>query len=913
MARDDDALRSERPEGALSDVVAPATVTPLTPGSDAASPSSSSSPTSSSAAALLAPGRYRRGGRLGRGGMGVVDAGHDPALGRDVALKRAVDAAGEARLWHEARLTARLHHPAIVSVLDLARDDDGALVAVLEVRRGDTLLAAIAADRAAWPDARGPSPRLLRALLVVCEAVGHAHARGILHRDLSLKNTVVAADGATSVLDWGLACTVDEAAASPQRLGTPGAMAPEVERGEAATTRSDVWSLGALMQHVVAAAVVPPALAAIVARATASDPAARYGDAAALADDLRRFLDGERVLAFREGPMGALARHLQRRPRAVAAAVVTVGVVAVVVIVAMVAVSRARGRADLARAAQLVEAAERALREPAPDDALAARGLADAALGLLPAGSDEALRARARGVVAATARVAATAPPPPSPPAVDEATIANLPLDGGRRVVRASADGRRVVVRATTTLALWDHGAAPRVHTPCTPGHSVLDALPVDDGALVLCAPGELLTLNDDGHARRLDGVEAAATPSSSSTPTRYQVGLALPRDDLLAVSTTRGQVRLVERATGRLHDVVALGGGIVLIDAGPRPGTLRARRPERADQRDVVIDVDSGAILPVDDAGTIQPTFASLAGPDGRAVVVDDGQGRLWLGDGGGGAFAVALRGGARVVALAGPSRVIKGIALPPAADVVVVAAAGPAGFAFFDAGSGVELTTAWQHDAEVRMRHVAFLDDDTVLAWNWNEGPFRVAVDRAQTPPRVGPLERARFEERVDLDVRAVVAGAGAVWTLLGDGRVERIVRRGEGLHRDVVATLPGGRALAVADSPAGARVVVATADAVHRISVEDDGERDVGRGGAAGTVAVTDGPIDSVAVDAHGHVGVGTRAGRVRLYDGDGRVVFDVAAHDERVAALAFCDGGAALCSGGWDGRVRVLQRP
>jgi eukaryotic-like serine/threonine-protein kinase len=314
MAGDDDAFASERPDGALSDVAA-SVITPATVGSGPKPLTAQALSSSSSSLAPLTPGRYRRGGRLGQGGMGVVDAGHDPALGRDVALKRAVDAAGEARLWHEARLTARLHHPAIVAILDLVRDDDGALVAVLEVRRGETLLPAIARDRAAHPDASGPSPRLLRALLVVCEAVGHAHARGILHRDLSPKNVVIDVDGATSVLDWGLACTIDEAAARPQRLGTPGAMAPEVERGEVSSTRSDVWSLGALLRHVIAGvAHVPPALRAIVARATADEPAVRYEDAAALADDLRRFLDGERVLAHREGVLSALARHSQRRP-----------------------------------------------------------------------------------------------------------------------------------------------------------------------------------------------------------------------------------------------------------------------------------------------------------------------------------------------------------------------------------------------------------------------------------------------------------------------------------------------------------------------------------------------------------------------------------------------------------------------
>jgi serine/threonine-protein kinase len=233
-------------------------------------------------------------------------------------------------------------------------------------------------------------------------------------------------------------------------------MAPEVEAGDASTTRSDVWSLGALLARVgEAAPTAPPALRAIVARATHTDPAARYVDAAALADDLRRFLDGERVLAHDEGRLDALARLARGHPL-VSLLVVAAGIaVAVVAVVASVAVARARAQTDLARAAPLIDAAERALRGAGPDEALAARALADASLALLDATGDDGLRARAQGARAATARVEPMATPPAAPPALEEATNAALPLDGGRRVARVAPDGRRHLVRATMTLAMW--------------------------------------------------------------------------------------------------------------------------------------------------------------------------------------------------------------------------------------------------------------------------------------------------------------------------------------------------------------------------------------------------------------------------------------------------------------------------
>jgi eukaryotic-like serine/threonine-protein kinase len=198
---------------------------------------------------------------------------------------------------------------------------------------------------------------LLRVFERICEAVAFAHARGVIHRDLKPENVMVGPFGEVLVLDWGLAKaravpgapaeapTAEPAAAPilPPReapitspglaLGTPGYMAPERSLGAEADERSDVFALGAILRFLLtgspeaaaagaavatpaagaaAGAPVPKPLLAICAKATAEDPASRYGGAAGLAADLARFAGGQRVEAFPEGLVrraGRLARR----------------------------------------------------------------------------------------------------------------------------------------------------------------------------------------------------------------------------------------------------------------------------------------------------------------------------------------------------------------------------------------------------------------------------------------------------------------------------------------------------------------------------------------------------------------------------------------------------------------------------
>lgn len=293
--------------------------------------------------------------------MGVVRAAHDRLLGREVAHKRALrhtDGTIIARFVREAKITAFLEHPAIVPVYDAGTGDDGEPYYTMRLVRGKVFTEAIA-QAASLADRL----RLLRHFHDVCEAVGYAHRHGIVHRDLKPDNVLVGEFGETQVVDWGLARRLDEqvppatsvggppgssgneAAAQHESgdsvtqvgavVGTPIYMSPEQARGDVADQRSDVWGLGVILWQILcgetpstatAAALrrgevassgevaarlpagAPRDLVAIMRRALAPDPAERYVDAKAMADDVATYLDGGLVAAHAYSPWEQLSR-----------------------------------------------------------------------------------------------------------------------------------------------------------------------------------------------------------------------------------------------------------------------------------------------------------------------------------------------------------------------------------------------------------------------------------------------------------------------------------------------------------------------------------------------------------------------------------------------------------------------------
>jgi serine/threonine protein kinase len=228
--------------------------------------------------------RYELECEIGRGGLGVVYRARDRQLDRLVALK-VLDSA----LAGEAQLVARLEHPAIVPIYETGALPDGRVFYAMKLVTGARLDHYLAG-----------SPSLaerLRVIRRVGEALTYAHARSTIHRDLKPQNVMVGEFGEVYVMDWG----VDAVA------GTPAFRAPDARLDQ----RSDIYSLGALLQFLLPASAPLP-LRAIAAKAMDAEPSARYPDAPALLADIERFQEGLAVEAWSE-PLGHRLRRFGSR------------------------------------------------------------------------------------------------------------------------------------------------------------------------------------------------------------------------------------------------------------------------------------------------------------------------------------------------------------------------------------------------------------------------------------------------------------------------------------------------------------------------------------------------------------------------------------------------------------------------
>lgn len=279
-------------------------------------------------------GRYELGELLGRGGMAEVRKGTDVRLGRTVAVKRlrtdlASDATFQARFRREAQSAASLNHTAIVSVYDTGEElaNDGSNVSqpyiVMEYVAGRTLRDILREGRKILPE------RALEITSGVLSALDYSHRAGIIHRDIKPGNVMLTPSGDVKVMDFGIARAVSDAqstmTATAAVVGTAQYLSPEQARGETVDSRSDVYSTGCLLfelltgrppfvgdspvsvayQHVREQpprpssldADLPPEVDAIVMKALAKRVEDRYQSAAAMKEDIDRFLAGRPVQA----------------------------------------------------------------------------------------------------------------------------------------------------------------------------------------------------------------------------------------------------------------------------------------------------------------------------------------------------------------------------------------------------------------------------------------------------------------------------------------------------------------------------------------------------------------------------------------------------------------------------------------
>lgn len=214
--------------------------------------------------------------------MSVVWRAYDEVLGRQVAVKvlaagLSADPGFRDRIRREARAAAKLNHPNITNVFDYGEtvDDKGETqpFVVMELVEGQSLAQRLA---------RGPLP--WRQAVAICAevaaALAAAHARGLVHRDVTPGNIMLTGTGA-KVVDFGISAVVGEASET-EIIGTPAYLAPERLKGAVAQAASDVYGLGMVLHRALAGGLppaplppVPPELAAMIGRCVATDPAAR--------------------------------------------------------------------------------------------------------------------------------------------------------------------------------------------------------------------------------------------------------------------------------------------------------------------------------------------------------------------------------------------------------------------------------------------------------------------------------------------------------------------------------------------------------------------------------------------------------------------------------------------------------------
>jgi len=320
--------------------------------------------------------------------MGVITLAQDRRLGRQVAIKELLTSTPSlrARFEREALLTARLEHPAIVTVHEAGRWPSGEPFYAMRIVRGESLnkilsRAKLVAERLA----------LVSNVMAAADAIAYAHGQHVIHRDLKPHNIMVGDFGETVVIDWGLAKDLDnvrdtdadvevpsvDATIAGSVVGTPLYMPPEQANGETVDERADVYAIGAVLYHVLAGkspyhdetrativdavrtrppiplashvSDIPADLVAIVERAMARDVASRYPNGRALADDLRRFQTGQLVAAHRYSAFELVRRWIGRHRAAVAVAVIALVVSGGLGIAAIRRIIDEREAADEAR------------------------------------------------------------------------------------------------------------------------------------------------------------------------------------------------------------------------------------------------------------------------------------------------------------------------------------------------------------------------------------------------------------------------------------------------------------------------------------------------------------------------------------------------------------------------------------
>ncbi len=724
------------------------------------------------AADIPAPAGYEILGKIAEGGMGVVYRARELELNKVVALKmiRAGELAGESgvrRFRREAEATAGFDHPHIVPVYEFGVTDAGDPFFSMKLVEGQTLTGWLADGWAAGGllhTAAGLRDGV-RLLATVARAVHFAHQRGFLHRDLKPANVLIDEAGVPYVTDFGLAKRLTESADDPSLtqvrgvVGTLRYMAPEQAYGERTlTTAADVYPLGVILFHLLTGrqfrmvdtlpelyrhleteaqrprAVNPTAdryLEAICLKCLANDPAARFGSAEALADDLERWARGLPTRTLPPRPLRRLAMWARRRPDIAALSAFTL-----IVLLAGVVLVTWKWRAELAVRRDAQTQASRSA-------AVVAQGLLEEGHSGDPENLDAAVLWWVRSLLLASDGL-------PRERATARANIAALVdrlhtiremwhLPAGWSNLVLAPDGRHAAVIVGDGVRLLD----PRTGRDVGAGiaHSAVTAIAFspDGGTLATAGTGGVRLWNLNGQPL---------------PPRTLAINVGV---ELLAVGPNGERVAVVSKTLGKEVQLLPSGGpvagppthplkitAIAFDSRGIRLATGCADKFARV--WDVVAREWVGDRLLHDD-----DVRALVLSPDGNCLVTgsDDHVGRVWPVGGAGPPLKLEHQD------------YVRGVAVSPDGRLIATAGADSA-VQVWEADTGRRVGQVLKHGVEVRA--VGFAAGGTELVTADAGGVVRVlAVSRSSLEERSIPVGSPVYAVAAGPDGGDVYAGTG------------------------------------------------------------------------------------------------------------------------------------------------------
>jgi WD40 repeat protein/predicted Ser/Thr protein kinase len=555
-------------------------------------------------------GRYRIVRRHGEGGMGTVYEAEQDNPRRTVALKvirtGLISTELVNRFGHEAQILGRLQHSGIAQVFEAGRGEDGQPFFAMEFIRGMPL------DEYAH-SRRINARALLELLAKVCDAVQHAHDKGVVHRDLKPSNILVEESGQPKVLDFGVAhvtsadvLTTSSQTRTGQLLGTLNYMSPEqfTVHPSRLDGRSDVYTLGVILFELLArrlpyhldqlpvhevARVIgeeePSQLgsidklyrgdvAIIVAKALEKDRTRRYASAGDLASDIRRYLSGESILARKVGPVERYWRWARRNPFIAVLGGVLIGVLLLVTVGSLLAARRFATLAELEGNSATRERSARREADIARNTAEAAGAAAQAETYRALLSEVKALRAGHQlgwrvDALADLSRLVIMPTPRRDVVELRSEAVATIGEFGVNEVARLKASGptvynldyspdSRTLVTASINrdLDFWDVPGRKHLRRLAGDSRTFTGARSLLNGGHLQFLPdGELAILNA---SQRVSFLEASGRQSSRPTIERGNARafkLAIDRQGRrLAVGWEDGRIDLFDPDTGALR-----------------------------------------------------------------------------------------------------------------------------------------------------------------------------------------------------------------------------------------------------------------------------------------------------------------------------------------------------------------------